>query len=144
MNITIDYFKNFPTRLFILLCLALLLLPFAIKSDVSGQRRRPVAGSSGADTGLVFRLSEARDEQQRPAQERLARPATEPLSDEATQNLLKRLPPIKVEGDDEKDFALRDRSLPPPRTGQTISEAFPPVSGPDRPEQVAPGPLEVL
>src|SRR5262244_2836605 len=144
MNITIDYFKNFPTRLFILLCLALLLLPFAIKSDVSGQRRRPVAGSSGADTGLVFRLSEARDEQQRPAQERLARPATEPLSDEATQNLLKRLPPIKVEGDDEKDFALRDRSLPAPRTGQTISEAFPPASDANRPEQVASGPLEVL
>src|SRR5262249_49054636 len=83
MNITIDYFKNFPTRLFILLCLALLFLPFAIKSDVSGQRRRPVAGSSGADTGLVFRLSEAQDEQQRPAQERLARTATEPLPHEA-------------------------------------------------------------
>src|SRR5215468_12060853 len=144
MKITTDYFKNIPTRLFILLCLALLLLPFAIKSDVSGQRRRPVVGSSGAGEGLVFRLSEAQDEPQRQAQQQLARPTTEPLSDEATQNLLKRLPPIKVEGDDEKDFSLRDRSLPPPRTGQTISEAFPPTSGGDRPEQVASGPLEVL
>src|SRR5262249_33320403 len=76
--------------------------------------------------------------------QQISRPATEPLSDEAAQNLLKRLPPIKVEGDDEKDFSLRDRSLPPPRTGQTISGAFPPTSGADRPEQVASGPLEVL
>jgi len=95
-------------------------------------------------TGLAFRLSEAQDERQGQTQQQLARPATEPLSDEATQNLLKRLPPIKVEGDDEKDFALRDRSLPPPRTGQTISEDFPPTSDADRPEQVSSSPLEVL
>ena len=144
MKITNDYFKNIPTRLLILLCLALLLLPFAFKSDASGQRRRLVAGASGDATGLVFRLSEAQDEPQRQAPPQIARPAAEPLSDEATQNLLKRLPPIKVEGDDEKDFALRDRSLPAPRTGQTISEAFPPASGANQPEQVTSGPLEVL
>src|SRR5262245_6492028 len=143
MKMTTDYFKNIPARLFILLCLALLLLPFAITSDMSGQRRRPVVGASAAE-GLVFRLSEEQDEPQRQAQSQIARPATEPLSEEAAQNLLKRLPPIKVEGDDEKDFSLRDRSLPAPRTGQTISEAFPPTSGGDRPEQVASGPLEVL
>jgi alpha-2-macroglobulin len=100
--------------------------------------------NSSDETGLVFRLSEAQDERQRQAQQQIARPATEPLSDEATQILLKRLPPIKVEGDDEKDFALRDRSLPAPRTGQTISEAFPPAGGADRPDQAASGPLEVL
>ena len=144
MKITTDYFKNFPTRLFIVLCLAVLLLPFAIKSDASGQARRPIVRASGENAGLVFRLSEARDEAQQQAQPRIARPPAEPLSDEAVQNLLKRLPPIKVEGDDEKDFALRDRSLPAPRTGQTISEAFPPASGASRPEQVASGPLEIL
>src|SRR5262245_40592333 len=144
MKTTIANFKNFPSRSFILLCLALILLPFTIKSDVSGQRRRPMIRNSSDGAGLVFRLSEAQDERQRQTQQQIARPATESLSDEATQNLLKRLPPIKVEGDDEKDFALRDRSLPPPRTGQTVSEAFPPVSGADRSEQVAPGPLEVL
>jgi alpha-2-macroglobulin len=100
--------------------------------------------NSSDETGLVFRLSEAQDERQRQAQQQITRPATEPLSDEATQNLLKRLPPIKVEGDDEKDFALRDRSLPAPRTGQTISESFPPAGGADRPDQAASGPLEVL
>jgi uncharacterized protein YfaS (alpha-2-macroglobulin family) len=99
---------------------------------------------SDNNNGLVFRLSEAQDEAQRQTQQQIARPATEPLSGEATQNLLRRLPPIKVEGDDEKDFALRDRSLPPPRTGQTISESFPPASGAGQSEQVASGPLEVL
>ncbi len=144
MKTTIVHFKNSPPRSFILLCLALLLLPFAIESDASGQRRRPIIRVSGESSGLVFRLSEAQDEAQRQTQPQIARPATEPLSDEATQNLLKRLPPIKVEGDDQKDFALRDRSLPAPRTGQTISEAFPPASGAGQPEQVASGPLEVL
>src|SRR5262245_50520287 len=145
MKTTFVNLKNSPPRLFVLLFLALILLPFAIKSDVSGQRRRPpmVMDSSGAP-GLVFRLSEAQEETQRQTQQQIARPATEPLSDETTQNLLKRLPPIKVEGEDEKDFALRDRSLPAPRTGQTISEAFPPASGADKSEQVASGPLEVL
>src|SRR5262249_10810301 len=144
MKATFVHFKNSPPRLFSLMCLTLILLPFAIKSDVSGQRRRPMVRDSSDNTGLVFRLSEARDEAQRQAQQQIARPATEPLSDEATQNLLKRLPPIKVEGDDEKDFSLRDRSLPPPRTGQTISEAFPPAGGANQSEQGASGPLEVL
>src|SRR5215475_5988681 len=144
MKMTIAHFKNFPSRSFILLCLALIFMPFAIKSDVSGQRRRPMIRNSSDETGLVFRLSEAQDETQRQTQQQIARPATEPLSDEATQNLLRRLPPIKVEGDDEKDFALRDRSLPAPRTGQTISEAFPPASGAGQSEMVASGPLEVL
>jgi uncharacterized protein YfaS (alpha-2-macroglobulin family) len=144
MKTTFVHFKNYPSRLFILLCLTLSLLPFVMESDASGQGRRFIPRASGEGSGLVFRLSEAQDEQQRQAQQQIARPATEPLSDEATQNLLKRLPPIKVEGDDEKDFALRDRSLPPPRTGQTISEAFPPASGAGQPEQVASGPLEVL
>jgi uncharacterized protein YfaS (alpha-2-macroglobulin family) len=58
--------------------------------------------------------------------------------------LLKRLPPIKVEGEDEKDFALRDRSLPAPRTGRTISEAFPPAGSANPPEISPSGPLEVL
>src|SRR5215470_20368716 len=107
MKTTIAHFKNSPPRLFILLCLALILLPFAIKSDVSGQRRHPMVRDSSDGAGLVFRLSEAQDESQRQTQQQIARPATEPLSDEATQNLLKRLPPIKVEGDDEKDFSLR-------------------------------------
>ncbi|MGE0132367.1 MAG: DUF6049 family protein [Blastocatellales bacterium] len=143
MKTTIAYFKNYPSRLFILFCLVISLLPFAIQSDASGQGRRGMARPSGENTGLVFRLSEGGEEKQQ-AQPQIARPAAEPLSDEATQNLLKRLPPLKIEDDDQKDFAMRDRSLPAPRTGQTISEAFPPASSLNVPEQTASGPLEIL
>ncbi len=144
MKMTIVHSQNYPSRLFIILSLAFILLPFAIESDASVQRRRPMVISTSDGAGLVFRLSEGQDEARRQTRQQIARPAAEPLSDEATQNLLNRLPPIKVEDDDQKDFALRDRSLPPPRAGQTISEAFPPASGASQSEQVAPGPLEVL
>src|SRR5215475_405257 len=101
MKMTIAHFKNSPPRLIILLGLAFIVLPFTIKSDASGQRRRPMVRDSGANNGLVFRLSEAQDEQgrqgQAQTQQRTARPATEPLSGEAAENLLRRLPPIKVE-----------------------------------------------
>ncbi|HEU0177578.1 MAG TPA: alpha-2-macroglobulin family protein [Blastocatellia bacterium] len=103
-----------------------------------------MVSDSRDNTGLIFRLSEDRDEPQRQTKPQIARPAAEPLSGEAAENLLKRLPPIKAEGDDQKDFALRDRSLPPPRTGQTIDEAFPPAGGAEQVEQAASGPLEVL
>ncbi len=135
--------QNSPARFLFLLALIALLLPFAIQSGASGQARRGVRRGPGDPSGLVFRLSEAGDEKQQ-AQPRIATPAADPISDEAAQNLLKRLPPIKSEADDEKGFALRDRSLPAPRTGQTISEAFPPASSAGAPDQVSSGPLEVL
>ena len=142
MKLTTARFANFPTRLFILFVLFALLLPFAFRSDASSQGRRGVRRPAGEQTGLVFRLSEAGEEKQQ-AQPQIARPTTDPISDEAAQNLLKRLPPIKSETDDEKDFALRDRSLPAPRTGQTISEQFPPSSTAGAPDQTTSGPLEV-
>ncbi len=143
MKLTSIRSTNFQTRFFILFGLLVLLLPFVIESDASGQRRAAVRRSAGADTGLVFRLSEGGEEKQQ-SQPRIAAPQADPISDEAAQNLLKRLPPIKSEADDEKDFAMRDRSLPAPRTGQTISEAFPPAGSATAPDQTASGPLEVL
>jgi hypothetical protein len=143
MKLTTIRSANFPTRFFIFFGLLVLLLPFVIESDASGQRRVAVRRSAGADTGLVFRLSEGGEEKQQ-SQPRIAAPQADPLSDEAAQNLLRRLPPIKSEADDEKDFAMRDRSLPAPRTGQTISEAFPPATSATAPDQTASGPLEVL
>src|SRR6185436_2909070 len=59
-------------------------------------------------------------------------------------NLLSRLQPLKAGADDERDFALRDRSLPPPRTGKTIQASFPPPLRPDVPDTGSTGPLEVL
>ncbi|MBO0720601.1 MAG: hypothetical protein J2P41_07255, partial [Blastocatellia bacterium] len=61
----------------------------------------------GDEKGLVFRLSEGREETKQ--EPRITAPKADVLSDEEAQSLLRRLPPIKSEDDDEKDFALRDR-----------------------------------
>jgi hypothetical protein len=67
------------------------------------------------------------------------------LTDDAVNaNLLRRLPAIKTDIDDEKGFAMRDRSLPPPKTGQTINSQFPPADSGEKPEPTATGALEVV
>ncbi|MBV9958819.1 MAG: hypothetical protein JO360_10375, partial [Acidobacteria bacterium] len=95
--------------------------------------------------GLQFRLSEGAEVS---APANANKPATaEPLSAGETQNILNRLPPVKVEAADEQDFALREKSQPPPRTGETIQAAFPPpvpAALPDMPDMNASGPLQVL
>src|SRR5262249_29577968 len=117
----INRFKIHPSSLILLIAL---LLPFAIQSGASGQSRR--ASRVPVGEGLQFRLSEGKAESNQPAQPQIVAPSAEPITDEAANNLLKRLPPIKSEPDDEKEFALRDRSLPAPRTGETIKQSFPP------------------
>jgi alpha-2-macroglobulin len=136
--------RNVADRLILLFCFCIVVLPFILLSGAgSGRGQRGIMrDKTGNKDGLIFRLSEGRAEEQQ--QPRIPAPPAEPLSDEAAQNLLKRLPPIKSDADDEKDFALRDRSLPPPRTGQTVSEAFPPADRATAPDQVASGPLEIL
>src|SRR5262249_5111414 len=67
--------------------------------------------------------------------------ATE-LSQSETADILRRLPPMKIDPSWVQEFALREGSLPPPRTGNAIETSFPaPASAP---EPVAAGPLEVL
>jgi uncharacterized protein YfaS (alpha-2-macroglobulin family) len=92
--------------------------------------------------GLRFRLSEGTEQTDRTASAPVA--AATRLSESETENVLKRLPPIKAEATDEQDFALRERSLPAPRTGKTTTSIFPPTetSTPDTNANV--GPLEVL
>jgi uncharacterized protein YfaS (alpha-2-macroglobulin family) len=92
--------------------------------------------------GLQFRLSEGADQPQSQAPNNLA-PTTR-LSESEVQNVLKRLPPVKAEAGDQQDFALRERSLPPPRTGKTINVSFPSSEPAPTPEQKTAGPLEVL
>ena len=66
------------------------------------------------------------------------------LSDTETQAILERLPPIKSEPSDETEFALREKSLPPPRTGAIIMQPFPAANELTRPGQATAGSLEVL
>ena len=89
-------------------------------------------------TGLGFRLSDAEP----PPEEHAARPAATPLGPEDAKRLFDRLPPLKAI-DDAVDFALRAKSIPAPRPGETVHEAFPPpVTGPPL-AKVTAGPLRI-
>ena len=92
--------------------------------------------------GLVFRLREGGEEPAGPAAAASPAPTT-PLSAADTERVLQRLPPMEAEPTP-PPFALRESSLPPPRTGATVKEPFPPPSSGAGPGPVATGPLEVL
>src|SRR5713226_680897 len=94
------------------------------------------------EEGLRFRLSEAPGQPEAPPVSKVANATM--LSDAETQAILNRLPPIKAEPSDEAEFALREKSLPPPRTGTTIQQPFPAPNEIARPDQKATGPLEVV
>ena len=67
----------------------------------------------------------------------------QPLSEDAIQRVLARLPELIVDVGAQQEFRLPDESLPPPRTGETIEEVFPPEEAVASPE-IESGPLEVL
>ncbi len=92
--------------------------------------------------GLQFRLSQGGGQPE--ARTNVPVAETARLSDAEVQNVFKRLPPIKAEGGDQQEFALRDKSLPPPRTGRTVNISFPASEPVPTPDQRAAGPLEVL
>jgi uncharacterized protein YfaS (alpha-2-macroglobulin family) len=111
------------------------------------QRRPAPAGVQNLMTnGLQFKLSEGLESASRP--ERIPQAVAAKLSDEETQNLLRRLQPIKTDDSDEQDFAIRDKSLPPPRTGKTIQTTFPALASVAPPDVTANinsnAPLQVL
>ncbi|MDB4996003.1 MAG: hypothetical protein JWM74_3435 [Myxococcaceae bacterium] len=91
-------------------------------------------------SGLGFRLSEA-DENAGKELHPVAK--STPLSEADTKKVLDRMPKLAAEPDDAKEFALRAKSLPAPRTGKTISETFPPPLPPQTAPQVAAGPLTI-
>jgi uncharacterized protein YfaS (alpha-2-macroglobulin family) len=92
--------------------------------------------------GLRFQLGEGGEPAAAAETTRLA-PHAEPLDPASTQRVLDRLPPIKEDARDRGDFALRESSLPPPRTGATLRDAFPPAAAREAPEPSS-GPLTVL
>ena len=94
------------------------------------------------EPGLSFKLREGvegagRGKPQPPA------PST-PLSEAAIAKVLARLPALVPDAADRKEFAMRDKSLPAPRTGKTVSETFPPVEAPPVPDKTEAGPLALL
>lgn len=73
--------------------------------------------------GLQFRLSEGVEGADK--REKTPPVKGDPLSESDTGNLLKRVPPIKSEADDQTDFAKRAGTLPAPKTGNKIPVKFP-------------------
>jgi uncharacterized protein YfaS (alpha-2-macroglobulin family) len=94
------------------------------------------------ESGLRFRLSEAPEQSETRATNTVAFATV--LSGPETESILQRLPPIKEEVTDQATFALREKSLPPPRTGRTIEQAFPPPVSLALPDERSSGPLEVV
>ena len=99
-------------------------------------------GGDAMKEGLQFRLSEGAGQAE-------SQTATKPvqaarLSEAEVQEVLKRLPPVKAEEGDQQDFAMRDRSLPAPRTGKTVNVSFPSSEAAPTPDPKIAGPLEVL
>ena len=104
-------------------------------------RNSSVPQTSDDETGLQFRLSHGVDQPEARSPSKLA--TTTELSQTETEKILRRLPPIKTEPSDVQQFALREGSLPPPRTGNTIQISFPAANN-TAIEPVASGPLEVV
>ena len=90
-------------------------------------------------TGLQFRLSDGKPTKEASP---TAAPAT-PLSPGETEALLRRLPASQTAAESEQEFAFRERSLPPPQTGQIITESFPNNIVADAPAATS-GALEVV
>ncbi|MFN2148516.1 MAG: alpha-2-macroglobulin family protein, partial [Anaerolineales bacterium] len=98
------------------------------------------AGEGTGTTGI--RLSEGSEQLQTPVPPPLATGA--PLSETDLAAILARLPGLTPEADDRTAFRLPEDVVPPPRTGETIAETFPPPPPAVGPVAVEPGPLEVL
>ena len=113
-------------------------------SSLFASKQTDSADDEDADKeeGLKFRLSEAPGQSEVRATPNVA--TTVPLSEAETEQILRRLAPIATEAGDEIEFAWRDRSLPPPRTGAIVMQPFPAASDMVAPEQTATGQLEVL
>jgi uncharacterized protein YfaS (alpha-2-macroglobulin family) len=111
-----------------------------IRVETSSTTSSNVAGSAG-EGRLSMRLSKGQERLD--AAEPLPVAVGDPLTDEAIQQVLDRLPALVVEEEDSQSFRLPDSSLPPPRTGDTIAEPFPPPPDQVRPVDVPSGPLEV-
>ena len=67
-----------------------------------------------------------------------------PLSDSEIRQVLDRLPALTPAATDVEAFRLPDESLPPPRTGETVDQPFPPETDAVSLAEAPAGPLEVL
>jgi uncharacterized protein YfaS (alpha-2-macroglobulin family) len=92
--------------------------------------------------GLKFKLSEATESGTDTKKERISLVEGERLSETEVGSLLSRIPPIKVEPP--SDFSVRDKTLPPPKTGKIVPIKFEPSLDKESPEESPNKPLEIV
>jgi len=133
----VDDHRSLTTRRLALAALALM-LPVACGGRATNNNSAP-AGSGGGGAGAAGQaLMQAKDvpagldlrlsagKQGPPAFDRATLAPARKLSPADTTALLARAKPIAADAADPQAFALRAGSQPPPRTGVTITSAFPP------------------
>ncbi len=103
-----------------LLC-HLLIIAFILPAYGTRPSAQTNAKSTPASKGLQFRLSEGKPKRE----EKIPAAPAVTLTSEETNKILERLESPKSSETPETEFAFRDRSLPPPRTGKTLVESFP-------------------
>jgi len=111
-------------------------------SEASGESAESRAAGIEAGSRLNIRLSPGQPEPQAAAPVPLA--TGEPLPEAEIERILQRLPQLEMEAEDQVELKLPEEALPPPRTGATITEPFPPPPETAPPLVIEAGPLEVL
>ncbi|MEW6400523.1 MAG: Ig-like domain-containing protein [Chloroflexota bacterium] len=114
-------------------------------STPTANRPTPIPGEH-LDEGEPYQLDVHLSEGQAgpPAVEELPRVTGEPLTTEEIELVLSRLPALTLDSIQQVEFNRPAESLPPPRTGETVTETFPPLETEATPGQVDAGPLQVL
>ncbi len=114
-------------------------LPFQQTSETNGQHI-PVESDLNSDSGVQPPMTETEVSQPFSIGEGVEQPAdaisvpsvvSEPLTDVEADNILSRLPALPPEEEKQSDFSLAGDLLPPPRTGETMEQQFPPVVTPE-------------
>lgn len=101
------------------------------------------AATTVDETGLQFRLTHGTEQPEAIPAPKLA--AASELSQTEIDAIVKRLPSMTVDPSSGiKEFSMRERSIPPPRTGNTIETSFPAAPTAAVAPSTNTGPLEVL
>lgn len=127
--------------LLLLYCFLLTNVPVIHAAPIVFRSVSQTDDNGNAPAGLKFRLSEVPDQPTASPTPNVAPAQT--LSVAETNQILKALPPIIEEPQDEP-FRIRERTMPPPRTGKTISVSFPASEQFTPPDVKSPAPLEVV
>ncbi len=116
------------------------IIPSEVQTPEGSGEEIPVTGEEVS--GLTIRLSEGQ-EQPLPVEPIPLSPGV-PLAPGEVDRILARLPALPPGPGDQQEFRLPDEVIPPPRTGETTHEPFPPPYDAQLPDPVEAGPLEVL